>query len=317
MDQKSKIPLVIIGPTASGKTKVATALARELNGEVLGLDSRQIYRYLEIGTTQPTSEERKEIPHHLYGFRNPDQMISAGEYAKLGWEKIEEIFERGNLPIFCCGSGLYYRALTQGIFEGSATNLDIRKKLKDKLEKEGSSKLLEKLQIIDPEYAKIVHPHNHKRLIRALEIYETTGLSPSEHFKLQKGKQVRYSFFSVYLNLALNHLQNRIEHRTRYILEQGWIDEVKLLIERGYSVETHPIDSLGYKQIISHLEGKLGYDEMVDEIVLKTRQYAKKQIKWFKREDINLIIDIIDNFSTNDIVKIIVLEYKKHLRRDL
>jgi tRNA dimethylallyltransferase len=176
--------LAIVGSTAVGKTYIAVDIAKEFNGEIIGLDSRQIYKGMAIGTAQPTEEEMDGIRHHLMGIREPSEPVSAGEYAKLVKEKIEEIRSAGNSPIICGGAGLYYRALTKGIFEGSISDLLTRERLEKKYE-ENPEDLLHRLRSIDPEYGEIVHINNKKRLIRALEIYETTGKTPSDHFKLQ------------------------------------------------------------------------------------------------------------------------------------
>ena len=302
-DHPSSKVLIIVGPTAVGKTAIAVEVAKSLNGEIVGLDSRQIYRYMEIGTAQPTQEEQMGIPHHLYGIFDPDRTISAGEYARLVEEKIEDIFCRHKQPVVCGGSGLYYRALTRGLFEGSASNLEIRNKLKEELERKGAIALLNKLKKIDSEYAKIVHPNNHKRLLRALEIYEITGRAPSEHFKKQRAYASKFSFYTIFLRPSQNWLEERIVERTHQMLEKGWVDEVKTLLKKGYSPDCHPMDSLGYRQILDYLEGKLNYTEMVDLINLRTRQYARRQMKWFKKEPIDLTLDVSEKTSVSSLVK--------------
>jgi|TARA_B100000315_G_C14595141_1_gene598475 tRNA dimethylallyltransferase len=289
---------VVVGPTASGKSSLAVKLAKELNGEVIGLDSRQIYRFMEIGTAQPTPEEMNGIQHHLFGEINPDQAISSGEYAKMVGDREKGTLIRERVPIVCGGSGLYFRALTTGFFDGSGTDENIRKKLKEQLEIKGSIKLLEKLKKIDPEYAEIVHSNNHKRLLRALEIYEMTGLPPSEHFRRQKlNSQKQNQYFTIYLKGSLDSIAKRIENRTASMLKNGWVEEVKSLLEKVYRTDCHPMDSIGYREIIQHLNGGLDYDDMVDLINLRTRKYAKKQMKWFDKEKIDLTINIDDSES--------------------
>lgn len=293
MNTVSSKSICIIGPTSAGKTGVAIEVAKHLGGEVIGLDSRQIYYHMTVGTAQPSNQEREGIPHHLYSIRDPAQLISAGEYSHLVEEKIEEIKSRGNLPIICGGSGLYFRALTKGIFEDSTTDLKVRKKLIRRLEKEGAEVLLAELKKVDPEYAEIVHPNNHKRLIRALEILEATGLPPTEHYRHQE--EVRSDFVSLfvtYLRPEMEWLEDRIRHRTDEMLAAGWVDEVKALLEMGIPRDAHPMDSVGYHEIMTHLDGGMKYGEMVSQINLKTRQYAKKQFTWFNKEKVDYVYQI-------------------------
>ena len=303
--------LIIVGPTAIGKSAVAVAIAHQLDGEVIALDSRQIYRYMPVGTDQPDDRLKGIIPHHLYGFREPDMSISAGEYARLVEGKIDEIFKRFKQPILCGGSGLYFRALTRGLFKGSTSDLSIRKKLKRELLKKGAKPLLQKLKKIDPEYAEIVHPNNHKRLLRALEIYEITGIAPSEHFRRQRKKSSLFHYYSVYLRAPIELLEKWIGERSRHMLDSGWIEEVKSLMGKGYSGSIYSLESLGYRQIVDYLEGKINYGELVELINTSTRQYARKQLKWFDHEQIDFRINIKDKMKTelhaNEIVEKLIL----------
>ena len=296
--------LTIVGPTAVGKTSLAVSVANQLNGEIIGLDSRQIYKGMEIGTVQPTEEEMGGIPHHLIGFREPSEPVSAGEYAKLVKEKITEIQSKGKRPIICGGAGLYYRALTHGIFEGSISNLNVRQKLNREYDS-NPEKLLKQLQSIDPDYAKIVHINNKKRLVRALEIYETTGKSPSEHFQKQKDDfGGNLDLFSVLLSMKKQTFNDRIEMRVETMLTDGWVDEVKQLIkyQTESGLEFPPLNSIGYKQIQSYLKKEISYDEMKEEIIVKTRQYSRRQIQWFRKENINVTIDV-SQLSKNQITE--------------
>jgi len=302
--------LIIVGPTAVGKSAAAIAVANQLKGEIIALDSRQIYQHMPIGTDQPDDRLKAEIPHHLYGFKDPSFTISAGEYARLAEEIIEDIFKRNNQPIVCGGSGLYFRALTRGLFEGSATDLSIRLKLQKELKEKGVNELLRRLREIDPEYAKIVHPNNSKRLIRALEIYCITGVAPSEHFKQQKEKISPFQFVLAYLRAPIELLEMWIKERTRKMLESGWINEVQSLAKLGYSGKTFSMDSLGYKQIVDYLDGKISYQEMEKLINTSTRQYARKQLKWFNRERVDICIDIVEKKGTKYVANTIIEELK-------
>lgn len=306
---KDKI-LTIIGPTAVGKTSLSIEIAKELSGEIIGLDSRQIYFGMEIGTAQPDIKEQSGIPHHLIGIRSPDEIITAGEYAKLVNAVIADIRERGKVPIICGGAGLYYRALREGIFEESASDLEIRNKLEDRYESNPQS-LLNKLNDIDPEYAKIVHVNNKKRLVRALEIYEISGKTPTEHFDNQKEHhELKQNLYSVLLSMDKDQLYNRICLRTDRMFKQGLINEAENLLSAYPKESVHPLDSIGYKQVIQYLEGTISKKEMVEDINLRTRQYAKKQMTWFKSEPIDLELDLSDNKNYSSILKIIISNYQ-------
>jgi len=296
MDNKCSKPnpvLAIVGPTAIGKTIVAIDVANKVNGEIIGLDSRQIYKGMAVGTAQPTIEELAAAPHHLIGVKDPDSPISAGKYAKLVLNLVKDISERGKEPIICGGAGLYYRAITKGIFSESETDLDVREKLIQEYEETGPEGLLNRLQELDPEYAVKVHPNNKKRLIRALEIYTVTGKPPSEHFNRQeKFVTPTLNLFTVLLTINRKELDKRIAKRTAKMLNSGWIEETIMLCKGNDPIAMHPMDSIGYRQITAFLDGKLNKEELAGKIILRTCQYARRQLQWFRQENIDLTIDI-------------------------
>ena len=303
--------LTIIGPTAVGKTKLAIDIAKNLNAEVIGLDSRQVYKNMAIGTAQPSKKEKQGVKHHLIGVRDPWVNISAGEYARMVIEKINEINNRGSIPIICGGAGLYYRALTQGIFAESYTDVQLREELELRYKKD-SILLLKQLQDIDPEYAKIVHINNKKRLIRAMEIFELTGLPPTEHFNKQKKNNFKLlDFYTIYLSLRKDTYQKKIELRTNQMFDAGWVSEVKELLhlQKDKNIKIPALNSIGYQEIIRYIKGDLSKDKLIESVVIKTRQYAKKQMKWFKKEDIDLLVDLT-NLNEIDFHKYICDIYK-------
>ena len=303
--------LSIVGPTAIGKTTVAIDVAKKVNGEIIGLDSRQIYKGMAVGTAQPTIEELAAAPHHLIGVKDPDSPISAGKYAKLVLNLVKDISERGKEPIICGGAGLYYRAITKGIFSESETQLDVREKLIQEYEETGPDGLLNRLQELDPEYAVKVHPNNKKRLIRALEIYTVTGKPPSEHFNRQeKFVTPTLNLFTVLLNIDRKELDKRIAKRTAKMLNSGWIEETKMLRKGNDPIAMHPMDSIGYRQIAAFLDGKLNKVELEAEIILRTCQYARRQLQWFRQENINLTIDI--EIEPDKVADHIVTGFNKH-----
>ena len=294
----------ILAPTASGKTNLAINLAKKIHGEVIGLDSRQIYDQIPIGTAQPTKKEMEGVTHYLIGVKSVEETVSAGQYAKLVRYYIEHIRSRGKIPILCGGAGLYFRALNSGIFDQSKSELKIRKNLEDLYDGGNAKEMMRTLKKIDPEYYMHVHINNKKRLIRALEIYEGTGKTPSEHFKNQKNKHApNLNLFSVYLNWDRSELRKRISKRTTAMIKNGWIDEVKKIIEKYPGNNLHPLDSIGYRQIVSYLNNNISLESLESEINTKTYQYAVRQIKWFKKENMNLIIKMNSGTITTQIIK--------------
>jgi tRNA dimethylallyltransferase len=217
--------ITIIGPTASGKTSLAIRLSKQLNAEVIGLDSRQIYKGMSIGTAQPTIEEMDGVKHHLIGFQEPSEPISAGEYSKLLIDRVKAIRSDSKVPIICGGAGLYYRAISKGIFKGSTSDLSARHRLEESYDN-NPTKLLDKLRSIDPEYAELVHLNNKKRLVRALEIFEVTGKTPSENFIDQRSNPTaELDLYTIQIKWTRNILNERIMRRTDAMLNQGWIRE--------------------------------------------------------------------------------------------
>ena len=298
--------ITIIGPTACGKSTLAVELAIKLNGEIIGLDSRQVYKDMPIGTAQPTKKDKKGIPHHLIGFRDPWMPISAGEYAKLVQEKALGIQQKGHTPIICGGAGLYSRAIAKGIFKGSVSDLPIRERLEKTYEKDPGS-LFERLRSVDPDYAEIVHINNKKRLVRALEIFESTGKTPSQHFI---GQETNPTFvlnlFPILLCMRKELLNDRIAKRTKQMFESGWIDEVNTLLEKQSEMDTFfpALDSIGYKQIHRYIKGEMNEHDLKEDITLKTRQFFRRQVKWFRKEKIEFSIDMsqLDNGKVSGII---------------
>ena len=303
--------LTIIGPTASGKTSLAAELAKLIKGEVIGLDSRQIYNGMSIGTSQPTKNEMAGVPHHLFGFSDPSEPISAGEYARLVRAKVKDVQANGKTPIICGGAGLYYRALSKGIFTESVSDLQTRGRLEQAYD-DNSIALYERLQAIDPDYADIVHINNKKRLVRALEIYETTGKSPSDHFRNHKGNPVEtLNLFTILLNWKRSLLNQRIIQRTKEMLDKGWIEEVNTLLNKQIANGSSfpALNSIGYRQIQAYLNGDMNQDGMKEEIIIKTRKFSRRQVQWFKKESINLIIEM-ENLDQGKIPEILHCIFK-------
>jgi tRNA dimethylallyltransferase len=289
----------IFGPTGIGKSSLSIKLAKKINGEIIGVDSRQIYDGISIGTAQPSKKQLDEIPHHLIGFKKLNEKISSGEYLQLIDSKIEDIFSRGKSPILCGGTGLYFKSLIEGIFEGSHTNIEIRKRLEADYKKD-KVKLYNKLKKIDPKYSEKVHINNKKRLVRALEIFETTGIPLSENFSLsaRKSNYVENYFF-IYLNANNSFLHPRIKKRLIEMFDNGMIKEVEFIVNEH--IDISHIDYIGFREIKEYLENKISIDEAMEKIFIRTRQYAKRQNKWFSSNKYDLSFNIEKNTS-NDIV---------------
>ena len=289
----------IFGPTGIGKSSLAIELAKKIDGEIIGVDSRQIYNGIPIGTAQPDSSQLNEVPHHLIGFRNLNEKISAGEYLELIDNKIDKIIQKNKSPILCGGTGLYFKSLKDGIFEGSHTNEDIRSRLEKEYEID-KEKLFRSLQKIDPDYSNKVHINNKKRLIRALEVFETTGKPMSENFDASS-KNSRYAnnFYFVYLKMHNDLLHPRILKRIQYMIDNGMIDEVEEIIRRKINI-SH-IDYIGFKEISSFLNKEISINEAIENIFVRTRQYARRQKKWFNVNDSDISFDLHE-ISKNDIV---------------
>jgi len=277
--------LTILGLTASGKTKVSLEIADILKGEIVSADSRQIYRFMDIGTAKPGLEERKNIPHHLIDLVNPDEYFSAADYSTKAREAIKNILGRGKEPIVVGGAGLYLRALFKGIFKGPGKDEEVRSKLKERAEKFGIDSLYEKLDKKDPEAAKKIGPHNLVRIIRALEVYELTGKKISELQKEGEYPPEEYDFVKIGLELDREQLYQRIDQRVEQMIKAGLVAEVKSLKEKGYDLRFAPLRTFGYKEIFHYLDGNMSLDEAVQNIKLETRHYAKRQITWFKKEE--------------------------------
>ncbi|MAO87230.1 MAG: tRNA (adenosine(37)-N6)-dimethylallyltransferase MiaA [Candidatus Marinimicrobia bacterium] len=309
---KVKPILAIVGPTAVGKTSVAIAVAQKVKGEIIGLDSRQLYRGMPIGTAQPSAGELELIPHHLIAIREPHEIVSAGEYSTLVKECIAEIRMRGKEPIICGGASLYLEALTKGIFEDSTADLKIREKLNEEYDQDPAA-LLKKLQGIDSEYGHIVHINNKKRLVRALEIFELTGKSPTEHFNSQTiNPSTNHHFCVILLSMDKQDLETRICNRTKKMLANSWIEETKALLEKYSEGEVHALDSIGYHQICKYLVGEYTLEEVEEEIILRTRQYAKRQLTWFRNRSNPIEIDVEQFENMHNIADEILTIWKKY-----
>jgi tRNA dimethylallyltransferase len=301
---KPKI-VVIAGPTASGKTAVGIELAERFRGEIVSADSIQIYRFMDIGSAKPSAEELRRVKHHMIDIRDPDEDFSAGDYLRDARESIRRIIEKGRVPLVVGGTGLYIRMLLGGIAPMPPGQPELRRKLREEEKRQGEGALFRRLSQVDPDTAAITPSNNIIRIIRGLEIYESTGKRMSE---LQRGHAFRdRPFQSLFLCLSPDRrfLYERIDNRVDNMIKGGLIEEVAVLYERGYPRELKSMQSLGYRHAGMVLAGEATLSEAVDLMKRDTRRFAKRQFTWFRSEpevlwigpeQINSIGSIVDNF---------------------
>lgn len=295
--------LIIVGPTGVGKTAIAHEVAKDLGGEVVSADSRLFYRMMDIGTAKPSPDMRREVAYHLVDIVDPDQIYTCKRFEVTAREVIRDIARRGKTAIVVGGSGLYVRALTRGIFEGPAANPSLREALWKQLESKGIDSLWQKLSQLDPVKANLIDRRNPVRLIRALEICILTGKPMSE----LEGQAKPFEIASLKIGITMQRQQlyRAIESRVDLMIESGLVEEVRSLIERSYRRSQVLQTTLGYRELIYHLEGKIRLDQAIDLIKTRTRQFAKRQMTWFRKETDIHWIDITDQPDPKAVSKLI------------
>ncbi len=280
---KSKL-LCLLGPTAVGKTEIAIQLAQRLNAEIVSVDSRQIYRQMDIGTAKPTPEEQQAARHHLIDCVDISQPFSVADYQSLADIAIADIQNRGKRVLLVGGAGLYFRAVVDGLFEGPGADPSLRKRLEEEATQFGVSALHKRLQTCDPGSADRIHPNNIVRVIRALEVYELTGTPMSEFQQQWHPEKQRYPFIAFGLTMPRALLYRGIEQRVDVMLANGLIAEVKSLLAAGYARGTVALQSFGYRELIAYLDGDCTYIEAISQLKQNTRRFAKRQLTWFRKD---------------------------------
>lgn len=293
--------LVILGPTATGKTEVAIEVALLTGGEVVSADSMLIYKYMDIGTAKPKPEERKGVTHHLIDIVLPDEEFSVAHYQTRALAAIEDILRRGKLPILAGGSGLYINSIIYGYKFGEVgIDYEVRAKLRRYALQHGNEALHNRLKQVDPVTAARLHPNDQKRIIRALEIYEKTG-KPMSAFTANERKQSRFNVKLFGLYMPREELYNRVNKRVEKMLDEGLVDEVKRLLELGYDTHLVSMQGLGYKEIASFLKGEINFERAVYLIKRDTRRFAKRQLTWFRRDPRIKWINVKDYYNAREI----------------
>ena len=285
----------VLGPTGVGKTAIAMKLSERWGAEIVSADSMQIYRQMNIGTSKPTLEEQNRIPHHVIDVVDPDQPFDVSRYRELADEAIRELHRVKKRVFVVGGTGLYIRALLGGLIEGPGADEDFRGGLREEVNKKGRAHLYEILQEKDPSAAKVIHPHDVLRIIRALEVLELTGRSIVDHHQRHRFRSVSWNALRIGLRMGRGDLNERINRRTDRMMAAGFLDEVRRLLADGYGESLKPMQALGYRHLTSVVRGGRKLEEAVELIKRDTRLYAKRQMTWFAADD------SINWFSPDDI----------------
>ena len=277
--------LVIVGPTASGKTRMAVELAQRHNGEVISADSMQIYRTMDIGTAKPTKEEMGGIPHHMIDVADPEEDFSVARYVEMAARCVDDVLARGKLPIVAGGTGLYIDSLLSGrTFAPFSPHSALRGELERELAEQGGQAMLEELGKVDPEAAQRLHPNDHKRIVRALEVYRSTGKTITQHNRETQAIPPRYDALTI--GLAFQDRQDmwrRIDRRVDEMVAAGLEEEVRRLLTSGISPKCTAMQAIGYKEFTQALSGEMTWQEAAQVVKLRSRQYGKRQLTWFGR----------------------------------
>ncbi len=307
-----KKPLIILsGPTAVGKTKLSIELAKAVNGSIISADSAQVYRYMDIGSAKIKAEEMEGIKHYLIDALDPSESFDVVTFQQMARKAMDEILAEGKIPILVGGTGFYIQALLKDIcFEEEAGDKSYRQSLENLAE--GNAELLyEKLKECDPLSAETIHPNNHKRVIRALEFYHENGYPISEHNAKEKERSSPYRYAYFVLNQDRKILYDRIEKRVDQMMEEGLLEEVRFLKEKGYDASLVSMQALGYKQLLAYLDGEYSLEEAVYRIKRDTRHFAKRQLTWFRREKDVIFFDKGDYASEEEILNKMLMILKE------
>ena len=288
--------LILCGPTAVGKTELSLQIAERFSCEIIGVDSMQVYRHMDIGTAKPTAAERARIPHYLVDIVDPDEDYTLGTFIKDAEAAIQTIHSHNNIPLLTGGTGLYIRGLLNGVFDGDfagserepETNTNksdtIKKDLRNRLAEEGKEKLHNELAEFDPESTQRIHPNDAQRILRGLEIYYCTGIPWSKHLANQSERNLRYRALKIGLTRPRKELYARIDQRVLQMAELGLLSEVKKLIDMGFDKKLKSMQSIGYRHMINFIDGKWSWEQTLELLARDTRHYAKRQYTWFNND---------------------------------
>ncbi len=287
--------LVIVGPTHVGKTEVAVNLVQRIQGEVISADSRQVYKYMDIGTAKPSADLLMKTPHHLIDIVFPDEIFNVADFRSRAEAIIQRLQAQDKLPLLVGGSGLYVRAVIDGLFVGPGTDWTLRTRLKEREKTDGKGTLYRELEQIDQAAASRLHPHDQRRIIRALEVYYLSGKTISSYQRQSPGPLTKTIIIG--LKKERERLYRSIELRVEEMVKKGLIEEVKSLLAKGYREDLPSMQGLGYRQIVKYLKGRCSKEEAIGLMKRDTRRFAKRQFNWFRRDNRIIWLDP-DNFSS-------------------
>ena len=276
--------LVVCGPTGVGKTAFGIDLARRIRGRIVGADSMQIYRGMDIGTAKPTAEEQAAVVHYMVDIVDPDQPFDAAAYARRADAVVRQLKAEGVVPVVVGGTGLYIRALVYGLFDAPPADSALRRRLQTQLDQEGAAALHARLAALDPAAAERIHPNDAYRIVRALEVVTETGRPISEHHSRHGFRRPRYDVLTIGLDMPREQLYARIDRRVDAMLAEGLLDEVRGLLARGYDPQLKSMQSLGYRHMVDYIQGRMDWEEAVRTLKRDHRRYAKRQITWFRSD---------------------------------
>ena len=313
MENKTKLPqiLVLIGPTAIGKTALSLDLAQRFNCEIISVDSMQVYRYMDIGTAKASTAERDQVPHHLIDIVDPDEHYDAARFTKDATQLINEITARGKLPLLTGGTGLYLKSLLEGIFPEAPSDKEVRNTLKERLNRDGANVLHEELSLCDRISANKIHVNDTQRLLRALEVYHTTGIPWSLHLAKQNKNQpsgLPVDVLQIGLTCDREKLYQRINMRCDMMIDGGLEVEVQNLLAKGFSSKLKSMGSIGYRHMLGYINNQFDKEEMVRLLARDTRRYAKRQYTWFNKiKEVNwvdvtqqkIVMDMVEQWRKN------------------
>jgi tRNA dimethylallyltransferase len=304
-NENQKIALCIVGPTGVGKTETGIYAAEKLDGEIVSFDSRQMYKFMNIGTDKPPEEYLSRVTHHFIDVIDPKDRYNAGQFGKDARKTIDHLFESGKVPVLVGGSGLYLKAILQGFFDEKVRDLEIKKGLQEYVVKHGTEKLYRELSEIDPEFADKITVNDAQRIVRGIEVFRVTGKPLTAHWKESK-VEIDYKSLIIGLSAPRELLYDNINSRVDKMIESGLIDEVKTLKKMGYDNTLNSMKTYGYREVFEYLDNNCTYDEMVESIKQRTRNFAKRQLTWFKKvENIKWIeSDALKEKAAGEIVKL-------------
>jgi tRNA dimethylallyltransferase len=313
---KQPFVLAIVGPTASGKTPVSLLLAERLSGEIISADSRQIYKYLDVGTAKPTQADRKRAKHYFVDIREPDEEYNAGQFGKEARAVVESVLKQGKLPILVGGSGLYVKSALDGLFEGPGKDPEIRARLVEQLAREGVKSLFEAVKKVDPSAAARMTEVKPRQVIRALEVYYITG-RPISEFHAEQETKPDFRAIQVGLKWEREDLYDRINRRVDRMISDGLVEEVKGLRIKGYDRRLNALNTVGYKEVFDYLEGLCNLDDTITLMKQNTRRFAKRQLTWFRADRRIRWIPMVPTKTLSDAAREIEEIFERHQRGEM